>query len=232
MKRALVLACLLAALGASLADPAVGGGAATTATERLGLLDQGVLAAVNRTRSERGLRPFVLSKELQSAARSHSRSMLEQGFFAHESAGGASFSKRIRAFYRSAGYMSWSVGENLLSSSSDVSAQAAIDAWLASPGHRENMLSPAWREVGIGALRTRSAGGEFGGKPTWVITMDFGVRSGKPGSTQPAASSATGARVLAVKAPVAQRPKLKRPGKRKAQGVTRVLPGGRTSLPL
>ena len=50
---------------------------------------------------------------------------------------------------------------------------------MASPAHRENMLTPEWREVGIGSLRARSAGGIFAGEATWVITMDFGARSGK-----------------------------------------------------
>jgi uncharacterized protein YkwD len=56
-------------------------------------------------------------------------------------------------------------------------AGAVIQAWLDSPAHRDNMLGTGWREVGIGAMRASSAGGTFGGKPTWVITMDFGIRT-------------------------------------------------------
>ena len=54
---------------------------------------------------------------------------------------------------------------------------------MGSPAHRKNMLDPNWREVGIASMHTSSAGGIFGGGPTWVVTMDFGVR---PGSASPA----------------------------------------------
>ena len=90
---------------------------------------------------------------------------------------------RLKGFYRRAGFDTWAVGENLFYSTGDDHADAVIAAWLASPGHRENMLAPSWREVGIGSLRARAAGGLFGGNPTWVITVDFGARSGKVATT-------------------------------------------------
>ena len=43
--------------------------------------------------------------------------------------------------------------------------------------HREDMLSPEWREVGIGALHADSAGGAFKQEAVWVVTMDFGART-------------------------------------------------------
>jgi uncharacterized protein YkwD len=49
--------------------------------------------------------------------------------------------------------------------------------WMNSPGHRENLLSRRWREIGLGAVHVASAGGEFGGGPVTVITADFGVRT-------------------------------------------------------
>ena len=70
-------------------------------------------------------------------------------------------------------------GENILYNTSDIDADhQAIQAWLDSPPHRENMLNPDWREVGIGSVHASTAGGTFGGEPTWVITMDFGTRTG------------------------------------------------------
>ena len=178
MKRAFLLLGLVVAVGASLASPAVAADAAPAATERLQALDQQVLAALNRVRVDRGLRPLVISDALQGAAVAHSRAMLEKGFFAHDSPSGVPFVARVRGFYRSAGYNSWAVGENLIYNTEEITADIAIAAWLASPGHRANMLSPAWREVGIGSLYAASAGGPFSGDPTWVVTMDFGARSG------------------------------------------------------
>jgi len=241
MRRALIFACLLTALGASFAGPAVGGSAAPATSERLGELDQQVLAAVNRTRAGHGLRALVVSRDLQRAAGSHSRQMLERGFFAHDSPGGAPFAKRVRSFYQSTGYGTWSVGENLLYSTGGVTADLAVEAWLASPSHRENMLSAEWREIGIGSLRARVAGGTFGGKPTWVITMDFGTRSGKQATASSAAGtrspSSSSARALAsTVTPASSGGLAARPGKPnvpakngKKPSVTRVLPGGRTT---
>ena len=110
--------------------------------------------------------------------------MLQVGFFAHESADGSPFSDRLKRYYSPRGYATWSVGENLLFSTADIDAAAAIRAWLDSPSHRHNLLSPGWREVGISAQRSDAAGGTFDGESTWVITTDFGVRTGAIGQAR------------------------------------------------
>ena len=80
--------------------------------------------------------------------------MLEGGFFAHDSKNGASFVARVKRFYPASGFSSWSAGENLLYNTAPIDAETAIEAWLGSPAHRENMLEPGWREVGIASLHT------------------------------------------------------------------------------
>ncbi len=182
MKRALLLVLLLAFAG-SLVGAAVAITSPATSPTRLPSLDQRVLAALNETRVKQGLRPLVVSEDLRSAAVAHSRAMLTNGFFAHDSRGGVSFMTRLKGFYRRAGFDTWAVGENLFYSTGATSAEDVIAAWLASPGHKENMLAPSWREAGIGSLHSRAAGGLFGGNSTWVITVDFGARSGKPATT-------------------------------------------------
>ena len=181
MKRALVLCALLVTLGISLAGTASAADAAPASAERLLALDQLILTGLNECRAKHGLRPLVMSRDLRDAAVSHSRAMLQRGFFAHDAPGGPSFAARVRSFYRSAGYTNWRAGENLLYDKKVVTADDAIAAWLASPAHRENLLTPEWREVGIGSLRATVAGGIFGGEATWVVTMDFGARSGTIG---------------------------------------------------
>jgi uncharacterized protein YkwD len=101
--------------------------------------------------------------------------MAEHGFFAHASYGGSPFWKRVAARYAS-GAGSWSVGENLLFRSPELSAQAALQLWLQSPEHRSNMLSPMWREIGLGAVHVSSAPGVYGGRAVTILTADFGVR--------------------------------------------------------
>jgi uncharacterized protein YkwD len=58
-------------------------------------------------------------------------------------------------------------------------ATAIVEAWLNSPPHREIILSPTWRDAGIGALYALAAPQEFGGSQTIVVTADFGLRSGR-----------------------------------------------------
>ena len=80
--------------------------------------------------------------------------------------------------------MTWSVGEALLASQgSAVEADAIVKAWLESPPHRAIILSPAWRDAGIGAMYASSAPGEFGGADAIVVTADFGLREGRTGAS-------------------------------------------------
>jgi uncharacterized protein YkwD len=99
------------------------------------------------------------------------------GFFAHDSRDGSEFWKRVRRFYGPDGYRTWSVGENLLWSSGRLNAAGALKLWMGSPGHRKNILTPRWREIGLSAVGVRAAPGVFGGRDVVIITTDFGVRS-------------------------------------------------------
>jgi uncharacterized protein YkwD len=106
--------------------------------------------------------------------------MLELGFFRHDSADGTAFSDRIRRYYTSRGWQTWSVGEALLTSQGPrIAAKEIVRAWLDSPPHRAVILSSAWRDAGIGALYTSMAPREYGGSEAVVVTADFGVRHGK-----------------------------------------------------
>jgi len=67
----------------------------------------------------------------------------------------------------------WSVGENLLWSSVELNAAAALDLWLNSPEHRAIMLNARWLEVGVGAVYARAAPGVYGGRNVTIVTADF-----------------------------------------------------------
>ena len=105
-------------------------------------------------------------------------------------------------------------GENILYNTADIDADNAIQAWLDSPPHRENMLNPDWREVGIGSVHASTAGGTFGGEPTWVITMDFGTRTG--GSTA-AAKAPVSLKVVTVHKKVTAKKAAKKTSEKVAQ---------------
>ena len=48
---------------------------------------------------------------------------------------------------------------------------------MGSTGHRKNILTARWREIGLSALQVRAAPGVYGGRDVVIITTDFGVRS-------------------------------------------------------
>jgi len=85
-----------------------------TKTQRLTALEAAVVREVNRVRSTRGLKSLRPAPTLRTAARSHTKSMLDDGFFGHDSADGTAFSERIKRYYTSRGWRSWTVGEALL----------------------------------------------------------------------------------------------------------------------
>jgi uncharacterized protein YkwD len=45
-----------------------------------------------------------------------------------------------------------------------------------SPGHRQNILTPQWREIGLAAVTVHGAPGVYGGMDVVIVTTDFGVR--------------------------------------------------------
>jgi uncharacterized protein YkwD len=140
-------------------------------------LESQVLGQLNAVRRGHGLPPLRLSRPLSAAADAHSRAMGRFGFFSHESRDGSEFWTRVQRWYSPGGYHSWAVGENLLWSSGQLNAAAALKLWMASPPHRQNILTARWREVGLSAVAVSAAPGVFGGRDVVIITSDFGVRS-------------------------------------------------------
>lgn len=178
------LAVLAIAAVAVLVSSPVATPSAPTKVERRAALEAAVVREMNRVRAARGLGPLRAAPSLRSAARGHSQAMLSHGFFSHTSADGTAFSERIRRYYSNAGWTRWSVGEALMAAQGGVvDAEAVVTAWLESPSHRRIILSPTWRDTGIGVLYAPSAPATFGGAEAVVVTADFGLREGRPGNS-------------------------------------------------
>ena len=175
--KSLLLTALLGMICA-LATPAaaVSDGAVKRASASRVLANQ-ILAQMNAVRAQYRLAPLRLSARLGAAAAAHSTQMGRHGYFSHNSANGSAFWRRIQRYYRSGGYRLWAVGENLLWSSPGVDAGVAVQMWMNSAPHRENLLSPRWRDVGVSALHVSNAPGIFGGREVTIVTADFGARS-------------------------------------------------------
>jgi uncharacterized protein YkwD len=177
MRLLVLIATVLAVASASaLALPAQG---QDVLLERRVTLEREVVRELNRVRASRGLKPLRQANGLSTAAVSHSRSMVLRGFFAHTSLDGTQFHDRVRRHYTSRGWASWSVGETLLANTGATDARTVVTAWLQSPPHREIVLTPGWRDVGVGVLYRSSAPGTFAGAETLVVTADFGLREGR-----------------------------------------------------
>ena len=139
----------------------------------LELVRTAVLCLHNRERSARGLPKLAEQPELRTAAEGHSVHMVDAQFFAHDGPDGSDMVDRILG----AGYargQGWSLGENIAWGTGPLATAAAIHrAWMRSPGHKANILSRAFDEIGVGVVV--GAPGQGGEGATY--TTDFGKRS-------------------------------------------------------
>lgn len=177
VKRVLfAFAVLVAVIGAFFAEGVPAG--EQTPVMSVNRLEARMLSRLNALRTRRGLTPLRASAALSSAARHHTKDMARNGFCGHDSADGTDFWKRISRFYgRGRGWRTWAAAENVLCHPRRLTAAAALRKWLGSPGHRANLLSSQWREVGVAALYAESPPGEFAGEDTLLVTANFGARS-------------------------------------------------------
>jgi uncharacterized protein YkwD len=127
-----------------------------------------VLCLVNAERAGQGMGALTDDARLATAAAGHAQDMVTRGFFAHTTPDGVDFSARIRA----AGYRDYlTVAENLAWGSGVLATPAEIvRAWMASTGHRANILDGTLRESGIGVV----IGGPAAGAATYA--QEFGRR--------------------------------------------------------
>ena len=174
MRRGTTIVVALVALVLPLG--ATAGSDTQSAATREPSLETLVLQRINEVRTARGLGRLTASAGLSRAALTHSRSMVVNGFFAHESKNGTPFWQRVKSFYgpRTHG---WTVGENLaMFGGGTPDAGSIVESWMASAPHRANLLSKLFANAGIAILHDPAAGGVYGGLDTWVVTLDVGAR--------------------------------------------------------
>jgi uncharacterized protein YkwD len=144
----------VALAAAATAGSANDSGVTPTAEEQL------FVQAVNAVRGRHSLPPVRLEAALTRAARAHSTDMIRRRYFAH-----GDFRGRLSRF----GARGW-IGENLGWSIRDRAAtKRVVSLWLASPEHRDVLLLPGFRRIGVGV----AAGPFKGHSDTVVVTADF-----------------------------------------------------------
>ncbi|MBA8942196.1 CAP domain-containing protein [Streptomyces calvus] len=130
---------------------ATGGTQSSSATAR-------VVELVNAERAKAGCSPVTVNATLTEAAQKHSEDMAASGSMSHTGSDGSSPGDRITR----AGY-DWSTyGENVAYGYS--TPEQVMAGWMASPGHRENIVNCAFKEIGVGLAQ-----------PAGYWTQDFGT---------------------------------------------------------
>jgi len=163
------------------------------------------LCLLNGERADAGLGALRENARLADAAIAHSREMVDRQYFDHAGRDGTDPVGRIR----SSGYIpkvgTWTVGENLAWGTGTLATpKAIVAAWMKSTGHRENILRPAFTEIGFGVVagNPRSSSGSGA-----TFTTTFGGVSGTsvPTAKRRRASKARGARARKARAAKARR---------------------------
>ncbi len=169
----------------------------TTAPQILGTAQytaQQIIELTNVKRAEQGLSPLRQNPLLVAAAAAKSADMQSNNYWAHYSPQG----KTPWNFISSTGYKYIYAGENLARDFAD--PQAVVNAWMASPTHRSNVLDKNFKEIGVSVSNGSLTGTEgvlvvqmFGSSVSQVPSQsaDSG-QAGEPLAQVPAETEAQG----------------------------------------
>jgi uncharacterized protein YkwD len=116
-----------------------------TATPLVHSLERQMFERVNRDRAKNNLSPLAFDSKLSDIARSHSKDMVENHFFDHESPRFGVLDARLHR----AGYLFKSARENLAEAPT---VDEAEDGLLKSPHHYENLMATNITHIGIGII--------------------------------------------------------------------------------
>src|SRR3989344_7439530 len=125
---------------------------------------QSVLDELNTKRIEAGLKPLGLNDRLNQAATMKASDMFTLIYWAHNNPNG----KEPWDFIKAAGYRYRYAGENLARDFGDT--DSLIDAWMASPTHKDNIVNPRYQETGIAVVN-----GTLQGIETTLVVNLFGT---------------------------------------------------------
>jgi len=138
----------------------------------LAAVDAATLCLINQARRAAGLAVLAENAELRRAAVEHSDDMVARDYFGHVDPDGIGPAARIRAAGFVADRPQAQVAENIAAATiSGATPAATVASWMSSPGHRANILDPAFRVTGIGVAGAAPA--LVGTGPGATYTEDF-----------------------------------------------------------
>lgn len=103
-----------------------------------------LLATINDLRANEGLKPYAINGTLNHSARLKSAHIIAKGYWAHVAPDGTT----PWDFFNEVGYKYETAGENLARNFS--CDEQMVSAFMESPTHRDNILNPYYKEIGIG----------------------------------------------------------------------------------
>lgn len=139
-----------------------------------------LLNLTNYERQQNGLPPLTLDRQLSLAATNKGTHMFANNYWAHFAPDGTSPWQFIKA----AGYDYSYAGENL--ARGFTTSVDAVNAWMKSPTHRANILSPLYKDVGFAISE-----GKLQGEDTVLIVEEFGQRENAVSTQDITSTSAT-----------------------------------------
>jgi uncharacterized protein YkwD len=132
----------------------------SSSREALYSLEKTLFDLVNQERQKRGLAAVRFSPDLSRLAHSHSQDMASRKKLTHSSSDGKSYLERLIE----AEFHFIAIGENVAYSEA-YQPELIHKELMDSPGHRENILTPGFDEVGIAAVFREGNG--------YYVTQDF-----------------------------------------------------------
>lgn len=151
-------------------------------------VEAAIIEITNTVRTEAKLGTVAANPALTAAARAYATVLAKSGKFSHDADG--SLSDRTER----TGYRHCTVAENLASFQdsrgfeSRALAKSAMEGWLNSPGHRQNLMSPPMTEIGVAVAKTADKDPKFilvqlFGRPQ-SLSLTFQISNSSPQAVQ------------------------------------------------
>lgn len=111
-------------------------------------MEKQAFALLNAQRAVKGLQPLVWDDDVARIARMHSENMAKYKFFSHTGLDGSLVNNRADQ----CGVSKWrAIGENIaFNQGYEHPVEFAVERWMQSTAHRENLLNDRWKESAVG----------------------------------------------------------------------------------
>lgn len=133
--------------------------------EQSNLIKSEVIKWTNLQRQQNGLSALKENSKLDLSAENKVKDMFINQYFEHQSPLGAGINNLVG----DVDYKYIIIGENLAMGNFE-NSEKLVEAWMESPGHRENILNSKYQDIGVAVLQ-----GVYRGEKIWMAVQHFGM---------------------------------------------------------